>query len=52
MSKTTIEWCDESLNPAAGGEESEWAPDLQGLRAFPIPAPLDAAQRRHLGIPA
>ena len=33
-----------------GGDETEWAPDLQGLRAFPILAPLSPAQRRHLGI--
>ncbi len=38
------------LKDAAGGDEAEWAPDLQGLRAFPIPAPLTTAQRRHLGI--
>lgn len=38
------------LKDAHGGDESEWAPDLQGLRAFPIPAPLSPAQRRHLGI--
>lgn len=38
------------LKDAHGGDETEWAPDLQGLRAFPIPAPLSPAQRRHLGI--
>ena len=38
------------LKDAAGGDEAEWAPDLQGLRAFPIPSPLTTAQRRHLGI--
>jgi hypothetical protein len=38
------------LKDAHGGDETEWAPDLQGLRAFPIPAPLSSAQRRHLGI--
>ena len=38
------------LKDAHGGDETEWAPDLQGLRAFPIPAPLTVAQRRHLGI--
>lgn len=38
------------LKDAAGGDESEWAPDLQDLRAFPSPAPLTMAQRRHLGI--
>ena len=38
------------LKDAHGGDETEWAPDLQGLRAFPSPAPLTVAQRRHLGI--
>ena len=38
------------LKDAHGGDETEWAPDLQGLRAFPIPAPLSPDQRRHLGI--
>jgi protein gp37 len=38
------------LKDAAGGDDSEWAHDLQGLRAFPSPAPLTMAQRRHLGI--
>ncbi|WP_298621494.1 DUF5131 family protein [uncultured Zoogloea sp.] len=38
------------LKDAHGGDETEWAPDLQGLRAFPILAPLSPAQRRHLGI--
>ena len=38
------------LKDAHGGDETEWAPDLQGLRAFPSPAPLTTAQRRHLGI--
>jgi hypothetical protein len=39
------------LKDSHGGDESEWAPDLQGLRAFPIPAPLTTAQKRHLGLP-
>lgn len=39
------------LKDGHGGDESEWAPDLQGLRAFPIPAPLTQAQKRHLGLP-
>jgi len=38
------------LKDAHGGDETEWAPDLQGLRSFPAPAPLSLAQRRHLGI--
>lgn len=38
------------LTDAHGGDETEWAPDLQGLRSFPSPAPLSQAQRRHLGI--
>lgn len=39
------------LKDSHGGDESEWAQDLQGLRAFPIPAPLTQAQKRHLGLP-
>ena len=38
------------LKDGHGGDETEWAHDLQGLRTFPTPGPLSPAQRRHLGM--